>query len=48
MGPTVYYEIIPVPYVDLDGGALDPLTDDYDIDNDQYWSAVGAVSEEWE
>jgi hypothetical protein len=44
----MYYEITPVPYVDLDGGVLDPRTDDYEIDNDQYWSGVGDLSEEWE
>lgn len=34
------YEITSVPYVCLDGDVLDPITDDYEIEQDQYWSAV--------
>lgn len=41
-------EITAVPYIDLEGNSLDPVTDDYEIGNDQYWSAVGDATEEWE
>jgi hypothetical protein len=44
----VHYEITPVPYVSLDGDELDPIADDYKIDQDQFWSAVGTLADRHE
>lgn len=44
----MYYEITPAPYVSLDGDWLDPITDDYEIDQDQYWSGVGTLADRYE
>ena len=44
----MYYEITPTPYTSLDGDRLDPIIDDYEIDQDQYWSAVGDANDSHE